>query len=221
MLNKQALFISGLVGIVAVGSSIGAYAALQGTGDPVDTSANLEVLGPGTDANQTRLATAKSAYPDHLIGGDAVDPALGVPSESWPPGSDRTHDSQSIIDRTMASYLHDMEALSNAVTWFSNPDGPGGSTEEVETISSKLTGYLPFLSGLDGEQLRNVNEKYGVRMAELAQRIASLTVIAVQITGDASIATAVERIPAFAITSTSSSTTEGMISAIIPISIYK
>ncbi|MFB3103656.1 MAG: hypothetical protein ACE1ZA_01905 [Pseudomonadales bacterium] len=130
-------------------------------------------------------------------------PAAPAPTQAVP---DPT---QSIIDMTMASYLHDMEALSNAVTRFSNPDGPGGSTEEVETISSELTGYLPFLSGLDGEQLRNVNEKYGVRMAELAQRIASLTVIAVQITGDASIATAVERIPAFAITSTSSSTTEG------------
>lgn len=134
--------------------------------------------------------------------------AFACGSDDAPPGSDRTQDSQSIIDRTMASYLHDMEALSNAVTRFSNPDGPGGSTEEVETISSELTGYLPFLSGLDGEQLRNVNEKYGVRLAELAQRIASMTVIAVQITGDASIATAVERIPAFAITGTSSSTGE-------------
>ena len=176
-MNKKALFISGLVGIVALGSSIGAYSALRGTDDQVGTSANSEVPGPGTN------------------------------------------DSQSIIDRTMASYLHDMEALSNAVTWFSNPDGPGGSTEEVETISSELTGYLPFLSGLDGEQLRNVNEKYGVRMAELAQRIASLTVIAVQITGDASIATAVERIPAFAITSTSSSTTEGRY-LILPIAMH-
>ncbi len=79
-MNKKALFISGLVGIVAVGSSIGAYSALRGTDDPVGTSANSEVPGPGTDANQTRLATDKSAYPDHLIGGDAVDPALGVPA---------------------------------------------------------------------------------------------------------------------------------------------
>ena len=79
MLNKKALFISGLLGIVAVGSSIGAYAALRGTDDPVDTIANFEVPGPGNDSNQTRLATDKSPYPAHLIGGDAVDPALGVP----------------------------------------------------------------------------------------------------------------------------------------------
>ena len=125
-------------------------------------------------------------------------------SEPCPPGSDGTPDSQSIIDRTMASYLRDMEALVDAVTWFSNPDGPGGSIEEVETISSELTSYLSFFSGLDGEQLRNVNEIYGVRMADLAQRIASRTFWAVQITGNTSIATAVERIPAFAITSTSS-----------------
>ena len=78
-MNKKALFISGLVAIVAVGSSFGAYSALRGTEDPVDTGANFEVPGPGTDANQTRLAADKSAYPDHLIGGDAVDPALGVP----------------------------------------------------------------------------------------------------------------------------------------------
>ena len=78
-MNKKALFISGLVGIVVVGSSIGAYSALRGTDDPVDTSANFEVPVPETDVNQTRLATDESAYPDHLIGGDAVDPALGVP----------------------------------------------------------------------------------------------------------------------------------------------
>ena len=76
-MNKKALFISGLVGIVAVGSSFGAYAVLHGTDDPIDTGANFEVPEPGNDANQTRLATDKSPYPDHLIGGDA---ALGVPN---------------------------------------------------------------------------------------------------------------------------------------------
>ncbi len=79
-MNKKALFISGLVGIVAVGSSFGAYSALHGTDDPIDTGANFEVPEPGNVANQTRLATDKSPYPDHLIGGDAVDPALGVPN---------------------------------------------------------------------------------------------------------------------------------------------
>ena len=50
----------------------------HGTDEPIDTGANFEVPEPGNDANQTRLATDKSPYPNHLIGGDAVDPGLGL-----------------------------------------------------------------------------------------------------------------------------------------------
>ena len=95
MLSKKALFISGFVGVVALGSSIGAYASLRGNDDPADTTVNFEVAGPGSDASQTRLSGSNpSKHPYDLIGEDAVDPSLGVPA----PGFEGLVDETIVID---------------------------------------------------------------------------------------------------------------------------
>jgi hypothetical protein len=108
------------------------------------------------------------------------------------------------VDSTMGSYIDDLEALRDALVEFGNPDGSGGSVDDVRRTVARLSEYTGFFASLTKERRAYVNETYGDELASLLQHIANRAIGAVEISGEAEIAQLVQQIPG--LTSTSSET---------------
>ena len=102
-------------------------------------------------------------------------------------------------DAAVQAYLALMDKLAIELTWFSNPDGPGGSTGEVIDLASKLEAYIPFFAALDRERREYVLSTYRGQLEETSTRVAALAVAAHEITGNEAMVAALQRTPAFAI----------------------
>lgn len=112
---------------------------------------------------------------------------------------------ESRIDSTMNSYLDDLTELRDALTEFGNPDGSGGSVEDVKEATDRLVGYSGFFATLTDERQAYVNEMYGAELGSLLQQIANRTIGAVEISGETEIAQLVQQIPGLGATRSESS----------------
>lgn len=119
------------------------------------------------------------------------------------PTSTPTDIANSPTDVAVQAYLALMDELATELTRFGDPDGPGGSTEEVIDLVNRLEAYAPFFSSLDQDSLEQVLTTYGQQIEETATRVAKLVLAADEIAGNETIVSALQRTPAFAIADSS------------------
>ncbi len=78
--------------------------------------------------------------------------------------------------------------------------------QPIRALTSRLETFTPFFSGLDEEGQNNLFGKYDVELRQLAERVASYALVVQERRGDEAIAQELARLPAFAITTTSTTT---------------
>ena len=108
-------------------------------------------------------------------------------------------------DVAVQAYLALMDELATELTRFGDPDGPGGSTEDVIDLVNRLEAYTPFFFSLDQERLEEVLTTYEGRLEETATLVAKLILAAEEVAGNEAIVSALQRTPAFAIADSSGS----------------
>lgn len=130
---------------------------------------------------------------------------LIVISVSCSSPNEATPTPESQIDITLRSYIGDLTVLKDALVAFGNPDGPGGSIDDVRQATSKLVTYAGFFATLTDERRTYMNEKYGVELSSVLQQVTNRAIGAVEISGNSEITGMIQQIPGLAASSSETS----------------
>ncbi|MDA1036611.1 MAG: hypothetical protein O3B65_07005 [Chloroflexi bacterium] len=108
-------------------------------------------------------------------------------------------------DAKVQAYLSLMDEMTDALGQLTR--GPqGGSLTRVQEIGARFDEFVIFFVALNGERLDYVVNTYGAQMQASAERVVGLAQLAIDFTGDESIAQIIQRLPAFMIAGTTTST---------------
>ncbi len=141
--------------------------------------------------------------------GPAIDLLETVMGPQFAGADASTINPDSYSDAEIKAYLASMRELEHYLKSFTSGRSPEEfAIESITTVSAQLEGYMPFFLELTDDQRDYVFDTYGRDLQRSAEEVADAASIIQEDEGNEIIATALERIPAFAIASEITSTTD-------------